>query len=145
MKKMLAAVLLFVTVSAGATEFGDFVKSAAMSAEGASAFNLNGDKFAALYVPLRTIDWPIKNAVDGGVGAFAGSLNHPDALVSARLNVPQLVNGLFGTKFFVDNSHGPVLPTLFIGPALKAEFPINKWTWKQDTFLLVGIPFGSLF
>ncbi len=143
MKIIILAVMLMATQVKAQTAV-QFIKDAASNAEGDSAFNLAGKQQGAIYVPLRTIDLPVANALDAGGGALVGS-GSPQGLISARLNIPQLINGLFGTSWFTKYSHGISLPTLFIGPALKAEWPIDKWTWKMDTYLLIGIPFGSVF
>lgn len=120
-----------------------FITDAIQNAEGDTAFNLNGDKFGAFFVPLRSIDLPVASAFDAGVGALVGG-GKPEALASVRLNLPQLANGLFGTSWFQRHSHGLTLPSLFMGPAVKAEWPIRNWTWRQDIYFLVGIPFGSV-
>lgn len=147
MKKLLFISCLFLAVSAKAQisnpSLIQFVSDSVKNAEGVSAFNLHGDKLGGLYMSLRTLDYPLANAADFGAGAVFGA-GHPDGLVAARINVPQLANSIFGTSFFQNKSHGPALPTCFIGPAFKASWPITQWTWGKDAFLLVGIPFGSI-
>jgi len=126
-----------------AGQLSDFVKSSIDAAEADSAFNLAGNKYGAAYVPLRSLDKPWPNILDVGVGGIFGA-GTPQGLVSARINLPQVVNGIFGTKWFVSYSHGPVLPTLFFGPAVKAAWPIRTWTWRNDAFLLLGIPISGI-
>jgi hypothetical protein len=121
-----------------------FIKDAITNAESGMAFNLKGEKLAAFYVPLRTLDVPWPNIVDGGAGAISGG-GTPEGAVAVRLNLPQIANGIFGTSWFMKNSHGVELPTIFLGPMFKTEWPMNKWTWQKDAFLEVGIPFNDVF
>src|SRR5258706_327676 len=143
MKKMIVAMLMLVTVSVKAQTFSEFIASEAKTAEVDSAFNLNGGKYAAAYLPVRSLNIPWANVADVGGGGVFGA-GKPDGLVAFRLNLPQLANGLFGTSWFTSHTTGPVLPTLFLGPAVKAAWPIDQWTWKQDVFLLAGIPLSAL-
>lgn len=150
MKKMAFYLILSVLLSPAISRCEEapgavsFIQDAVKNAESDMALNLHGDKFGALYVPLRVLDFPVANSLDGGAGAVIGA-GTPEGLISARLNIPQLINGLCGTSFFTKYTHGIVLPTLFLGPAIKAEFPPRNWTWRKDTYLLIGIPFGSVF
>lgn len=122
----------------------DFIKTAIVNAEGDEAVSLAGKGYGAAYFPLRTLDLPWANTFDAGAGALFGG-GKPEALLSARINLPQIANGIFGTSWFVSHTHGPELPTLFLGPAVKAEWPLNRWTWGKDIYFLLGIPFGSVF
>lgn len=121
------------------TWLGDAVKTV----EADSAFNLQGQKYGAAYKALRTLDVPVANAFDAGGGAVFGA-GKPEGLVSVRVNLPALADGLFDLGWFKRNTHGDVLPDFFLGPSLKAEWPIRDWTWKKDTFLLLGIPISSV-
>lgn len=146
MKSIFAAVLLALVGPAWSQEAPtalEFIGEAVKHAEADTAFNLNGDKFGAAYFSIRTLNVPFPNIIDAGVGAIFGA-GKPEGLVSVRLNLPQLVNGIFGTQWFTKVTSGPVLPTLFIGPAIKADFPFQQWTWKKDVFLLIGLPLGAL-
>ena len=148
-KLLLIALLLLPTLVSGQESkpptLLQFAQDALKNSEGGTALNLSGDRLAAPYVPLRTLNWPLTNIFDGGFGAIAGDkIQVADALVSARLNLPQLANGLFGTSWFQKHTHGLTLPTLFIGPAIKAAWPMSEFTWKKNTMFLIGIPFGSI-
>lgn len=128
---------------AAPSDLGAFIKASIEAAEGGSAFNLAGQRLGDIYVPLRTLDLPWPNILDAGGGAVFGA-GHPDGLVAIRINLPQIANGIFGTSWFVNHSHGPALPTLFMGPGFKAAWPITTWRWDHDAFLLLGIPFSSI-
>ena len=121
----------------------EFISEQVKRAEGASAVNLGGKFGAAIFVPLRTLNWPVANILDTGIGG-AGGFGKPEALASVRLNLPQVVNAIFGTSLFVKNTHGPRLPSLFLGPAVKAAWPVSSWTWKNDAMFLLSIPFNNL-
>lgn len=146
MKTLMRSLWLFLMLFpslVGAQTFSNYFQNAVKTAEVDSAFNLKGDKFAAAYVPLRTLNVPYPNVLDVGAGAVFGA-GKPEGLVSVRINIPQVINGIFGTSWLTSISSGTPLPTVFIGPAIKAAWPINTWTWKSDTFLLIGLPFSSL-
>lgn len=150
MKKIIMSLVLMAlagdvwaqTLTQSQSELSAFISSSIQSAEGDSAFNLNGQKTGAFFVPLRVLDKPFPNILDVGLGAEVGG--GVQGLVSARINIPQVANGIFGTKWFTTSTHGPILPTLFAGPAVKAAWPIKTWTWKNDLLFLIGIPFGSI-
>lgn len=145
MKKLLLGVLLLGSIStANAVSLRDFISDRLKNgSEGITAFNLHEDKVAGVYVSFRSLNWPTANILDAGVGGLFGA-GHPDGIMSARINLPQIANGIFGTSWFTAHTTGPELPTLFIGPAVKSEWPINKWTWGKDVYLAIGIPFGSV-
>lgn len=120
-----------------------FISDAVKRAEADTFVNLSGQKGAAVYVPLRVLDWPIANISDVGLGG-AGGLGKPEGIVSARINVPQLANAVFGTRWFAANSHGPVLPSFFLGPAIKAAWPPSSFRWDREVLFLLGLPLGSI-
>lgn len=125
------------------TTFVDFLSDSIKHSEAGTALNISGDKLGVFYVPIRTLDFPFPNSFDAAIGATAGN-GSAEGLASIRVNMPQIANGIFGTSWFLKNSHGRELPTLFIGPAFKTHWPINKWRWDSDFLVLIGIPIGSL-
>jgi hypothetical protein len=120
-----------------------FISDAVKRAEADTFVNLSGQKGAAVYVPLRVLDWPIESVGDVGIGG-AGGLGKPEGIVSARINLPQVANAIFGTRWLAANSHGPVLPSMFLGPALKASWPPSSFRWDREVLFLLGLPFDRI-
>lgn len=121
----------------------DFISDSVKRAEADTFLTIGGQKGAALFVPLRVLNWPSPDIVDVGLGA-AGGLGKPEGLASVRVNIPQVFNAIAGTRWFAKNTTGPILPTLFLGPAVKAAWPINSFRWENDTMFLLGMPFSSI-